>query len=422
VKVLLVHRHDFGRGGGNIAMARLHRALRASGVDSRILCDRKVDGAGEEGAGEDVPPESVEIPRSRWTRRAESVLERIFRPLGLNDLHAVSSFGIPRTEAYREADVLDFHCIHGGFFNFLALPRLARDKAAVMTLHDMWPLTGHCHASLDCRRWRTGCGECPYPEVYPPVERDATALEWRLKDWTYGRCSFRVVAPSRWLGAIAEESMLGRFPVSVVPHGLDLRTYRPRDGAERRRELGIPDDRTVLMAAGLDLTSRLKGADLLVEAMGQLPREMRRSAVLVLMGRRSEELEERIPMEVISTGYLRDDLDKARTYAAADIFVHPSRAENYPLVLLESLACGTPMAAFSVGGVPELVRPGETGALAPPGDAGALAERLSRLLDDEELRGRMSAACRERAEAEHDVALQARRYRDVYRAALDEAA
>lgn len=424
MNALLVHRHDFGAGGGNIAMARLHRGLREAGVGSRILCDSRVDEPQTVPSADVTDRESLEIPRSRVVRKLESVLERVFRPLGLNDLHAVSSFGIDRMEAYRRADVLDFHCIHGGFFNYLALPRLARGKAAVMTLHDMWPLTGHCHASLDCEKWRSGCGGCPYLDVYPPVERDATALEWRLKDWAYSRCDLHVVSPSRWLAGIAEESMLGRFPISVVPHGLDLDTYRPRDGAERRRELGIPEDRTVLMAAGLDLDARLKGADLLVEAIRRLPGDVRERSLLLLMGREAGALQEAIPMDVVATGYLTDEREKARTYAAADVFVHPSRAESLGLVLLESMAVGTPMVAFSVGGIPELVRPGETGLLAEPEDPGDLAAGMERLLTDPAARGRMARGCRERAEERHDIRRQVRGYLDVYEQAkqMDRAA
>src|ERR671939_1920936 len=115
MRVLQVHEVDFpGTGGGAIVMHRLHLALRKAGVDSTILCKRK------KSRGSD----SVVIPRGRLSARLESHLSRITARIGLNDVHCLSTFSINKLEAYAAADLLHLHCIHGGFFNYLALPRL----------------------------------------------------------------------------------------------------------------------------------------------------------------------------------------------------------------------------------------------------------------------------------------------------------
>ena len=145
MKILHVHASDFGRGGGNIAMRRFHHALTESGVDSKILCGNKT----LESAA------SVAIRRSPLVKVVEGGLRRITSRLGLNDLHCISSFGIRDMDAFRDADILHLHCIHGGFFNYLALPGLTANKPTVITFHDMWHFTGHCANSYDCERWES---------------------------------------------------------------------------------------------------------------------------------------------------------------------------------------------------------------------------------------------------------------------------
>jgi glycosyltransferase involved in cell wall biosynthesis len=106
----------------------------------------------------------------------------------------------------------------------------------------------------------------------------------------------------------------------------------------------------------------------------------------------------------------------ALAYSAADVFVMPTRAEAFGQVVFEAMACGTPVAAFDVGGVPDMVRPGLTGLLAPPEDAVALRRAIETLLRDDALRARMGLACRRVVEEEYGLLVQARRYRALYEA------
>ena len=109
-----------------------------------------------------------------------------------------------------------------------------------------------------------------------------------------------------------------------------------------------------------------------------------------------------------------DESEIALSYAAADVFVLPTLAENLPNAALESVASGTPCISFDVGGVPDVVRHMETGYLAKLGDADALAEGIRTVLGDEELRSRMSVACRALAEAEFGAELEATRFSELY--------
>ena len=125
-------------------------------------------------------------------------------------------------------------------------------------------------------------------------------------------------------------------------------------------------------------------------------------------------------VDVVDVGFVTSDRLKAMVYSAADVYVHPARAEVLSYTVLESIACGTPVVAFRVGGVPDLVRDGVSGFLAPPEDTVALAAGLRRLLEDASLRATLGARCRALAEAEYRLDLQARCYVDLYEALLPE--
>ena len=163
MNVLLIHKSGSSHGSGAVvSMQRLHKALQAKGIGSTIACRH---------LGDEDRPDVVELPRSD---RLEGLLGKVSWRLGLNDIHCVSSFKLPTLPAFLNADVINIHGWHTNFFNYLALPKIARSRPVVASLHDMWNFTGHCATSLDCDRWVTGCGRCPYPSVFPPVPRDAT--------------------------------------------------------------------------------------------------------------------------------------------------------------------------------------------------------------------------------------------------------
>ncbi|HEY9847783.1 MAG TPA: glycosyltransferase, partial [Candidatus Caenarcaniphilales bacterium] len=232
MKVLQINLTDYYLNGGSaITMHRLHLALRKAGGDSKILCKLKTLESADH---------TAEISRPLPIKIAEALLKQATSRLGFNEFHAVSTFGIKKNQFYLEADVLNFHSIEGGFFNYLALPTLTKSKPAVFTLHDVWGYTGHCSYSYDCDRWRIGCGKCPYPEVFPAIKRDSTRLEWKIKDWVYSHSHLAIVTPSRWITEQARQSMLKRFSIHHIPHGIDTDVYQPLDPEHCRAALRIP--------------------------------------------------------------------------------------------------------------------------------------------------------------------------------------
>jgi glycosyltransferase involved in cell wall biosynthesis len=404
MKILHINQSDIS-GGAAIAGYRLHQSLLAQGLDSKLLV----------GTVKTKDICSAPVPRRP---HIEDQLFRFSYRLGLNYIHLISTFNIPSHPLYQSADILNFHNLHTGYFNYLAISKLTHTTPAVYTLHDMWSFTGHCIYSYDCDRWKIGCGRCPYPNTYPEIRRDNTHVEWKLKNWVYHHSNLTIVAPSQWLAELAQQSMLNHFPVHYIPNGIDLETYQPLDQYHCRSVLGIPPHKFVLLFVAQHLADVRKGGDLLLKALLQLPDSLKADVLLLTMGDGSQKIAEHLGIETINLGYISEDNAKATVYSAADLFLFPTRADNLPLVLQESMACGTPMVSFRIGGVPDLVRPGVTGYLALPEDARDFSNGIVQLLEDTDLRSCMRQNCRKIAFEEYSLEQQAQRYIELYRKVL----
>ncbi|WAS06310.1 glycosyltransferase family 4 protein [Gloeomargaritales cyanobacterium VI4D9] len=405
MKVLHINQSDLG-GGAGIASYRLHQGLLSQGIDSKLLV----------GIPQTDDPRVARVPRRNYP--LTGLLKNITDELGLNYVSHLATWKIPSHKFYQEADILNLHNLHSGYFNYLFLPYLTQNKPAIYILHDMWAFTGHCANSFDCNRWQKGCGQCPYPDSYPAIKRDNTELEWKLKKWIYEQLKLIIVTPSQWLMNQVKLSILNRFVIHWIPHGIDIKLYIPLDKQECRRCLQIEQYRYILMTSALNLKDPIKGMDLLIKALNTLPKSMQKEIILLTMGDGDKPLKSQLDCDVLSLGYINLDQLKVMIFSAADLFIFPTRGDIFGLVAQEAMACGTPTVAFDVCGVPDLVRPGITGLLAEPENPQDLAHKIEQLLIDGETRQKMSQNCREIAVKEYDLTLQAQRYVQLYQQAL----
>jgi glycosyltransferase involved in cell wall biosynthesis len=401
-----------GVGGAFMAADRLHQTLLKQGHKSIFAYGRTLN------YGNSNIQDSPHYRYIGNDQPLQQTLAKLPKLLGLNDVGHLSTFALQQADFFQNASVLNFHNLHSHYFSYLALPTLTRHKPAIWTLHDMWSFTGHCSYSYDCAKWQSGCGQCPYPETEPSIRIDGTGLEWRLKNWLYGRSNLTIVAPSQWLAAQARQSMLSQFAIHCIPYGIDLAAYQPLDRQLCRTQLGVPPHQRVLLFGAQILNDRRKGGDLLLKALQLLPDSLKSETVLLTFGHDCSEIANAVGMPTINLGYLHSDQQKAVAFSAADLLVFPTRSDNLPLVLQESIACGTPMVSFRVGGVPDMVRPGITGYLAEPEDAADLSSGIVKLLEDHQLREQMRQNCRSIALAEYSLELQAQRYLDLYQQVL----
>jgi glycosyltransferase involved in cell wall biosynthesis len=314
-----------------------------------------------------------------------------------------------------ESDVINLHWIA----NFLDLEAffswLPKRMPLVWTLHDMAAFTGGCCHAMGCAKFTEQCGACP--QLGSSNGHDLSRDVWLRKQGYYsslGRERIHLVTPSRWLGKeLSRSPLLSGFPHSAIPYGLDLEVFQPRDRALSRELLGIAKEAKVVLFVSNGLV-HLKGFHVLLDALSGIDES--NGLYLLSLGLGAVAGLDRFKHTHIPS--IGQDGLLSLIYSAADVFVLPSLADNLPNTMLESIACGTPVVASAVGGIPDTVRPGVTGLLVKTGDATELRSAILGLLGNDSLRAEMSANCRKIALAEYSLELQARRYLEIYEAML----
>lgn len=361
-------------------------------------------------------------PAFRGQYRLVDALRRTALPRRwLNRWQGIEDFCYPYSRELADGDgdwqpdIIHAHNLHGDYFDLNALATLSQQIPVVWTLHDAWALTGHCAYPLGCDRWRDGCGKCPDLTRPPAVLRDRTALNWQRKQRIYAASRLAIATPSRWLMACVAESMLRPWQSRTIPYGMDKRVFRPGDKLKARDALGLPRDAFigVFVAQSGSRTNPYKDFDTVRKAVELLaPQNPPPDWLLVCIGGSKLPDEPRLRY----AGYLSDPVQVAVYYQSADLLIHAAHADNYPLVVLEALTCGTPVVATDVGGIGEQIRHGETGFLVPEGDAEAMAQRVLQLMEQPNLLRTMGQA----AAAQVRVAGSLAQHADAYLAWFEE--
>jgi glycosyltransferase involved in cell wall biosynthesis len=227
-----------------------------------------------------------------------------------------------------------------------------------------------------------------------------------------------IVGTSRWIAAEAKRSsLLGAFPISVIPNGLDTEEFAPRDKGFSRDLWSIPRDAKVVLFAAESLVNVRKGFHHLASALAGM-KETKDLLLVSVGGSAGGKFELPAGLPHLALGRVNNDRMLSTIYSAADVFVIPSLQESFGQTVIESLACGTPVVGFASGGIPDMVRPGETGWLAATGDTNALRDAIAEALSDDAKRSAMSARCRAVALNEYALDVQAGAYAKLYETLL----
>lgn len=289
-------------------------------------------------------------------------------------------------------DLIHCHNLHGDYFDLKMLPWLSRQRPLLLHLHDAWLLSGHCAHSLDCNRWQHGCGACPYLHTYPAVHGDKTAENWRHKQALYRSSHLYVVTVSQWLMDKVQQSMLPSLLPRVIPNGIDLNTFTPGDRLSARCALQLPADAQIILFDG---RSAFKDTATIHQALSRVQGER----LLFIQLGQSNTPGDWGQGKLLPRPYIPTTTQMAEYYRAADLYLHVATADSYPNAILEAMACGTPVVATAVGGIPEQIRAGETGLLTPPQASHALAHAIQTLLDNVEQRNQIGQAAAAHAKA-----------------------
>jgi glycosyltransferase involved in cell wall biosynthesis len=230
-----------------------------------------------------------------------------------------------------------------------------------------------------------------------------------------------IVTPSRWLGDCARRSaILGDRRIETIPNGIDTTVYRPIDKQLARQTLRLPPDKRLILFAAMHATSDPnKGADLLFTALRELGRDgWGDKAGIIVLGASPSDLPSDLGIPVTCLDFLKDDVSMVLAYSAADVTVVPSRQENLPNMVMESLACGTPAVGFRIGGVPELILHSSNGYIAEPFSTHDLAKGIGFVIEDEARHEALCISARKRVEADFNIPSIASRYAALYESLL----
>lgn len=331
------------------------------------------------------------------------------------DLRGKDVFFFPETRSMLSlagvnTDVLHCHNLHGRYFDLRALPELSKKVPTIITLHDCWLFTGHCAHPFDCNGFTEGCSVCPDIQRPLMIKRDNAKGNLRIRKSIIENSRLHIATPCKWLMNMVERSILASAEDRrVIPNGIRTDLFAPL----RETTKDAKGNKVNLLFVGFKAkTNQWKDYALLQSALRILPDDLRIELTVVGESGADEVIGQ---TTVRYAGVVREAKEMARLYNATDIYVHASKIDTFPNAILEASACGVPVIATSVGGIPEQMLDGKTGLLVPAGDAATLAAQIERLARDQALRAEMGARGRELVEERFDLQQQVDAYLAWYR-------
>ena len=293
-----------------------------------------------------------------------------------NDIDFYKTDYILKTKEFIEADVVHCHNLHGYFFKLDTLRKISKQKPVVWTLHDMWAISSHCVYPPE-NSLKNGFYHCPELRHYAQIEwHNEKYLTWK-KARVYQKTEINLVTPSEWLGKLVSQSVLKDRPLRVINNGIDTELFKPRDKSKLRQKLGIPVNKKVILFLASGGTDDPRKGWQFAEAV--VKKFSQNDKVLFLSVGGSKE--DRPGSGLWFIPGTRDRTKIAEIFSLSDIFLFPSLAENFPLTVLESMACGTPVVGFDAGGVKEEIEHLKTGYVAKRKDAEDLYQGVEHVLN-----------------------------------------
>lgn len=415
------------RGGAGTAAFRLNKGLQSIGVDSTMYVLSK------KSADNSVKLLPCSLPMlsekkssgndARWNLLWNSWQSVIAgypgRPKGLDLFTDTRGWvDLQLIDDIQAADIINFHWV-AGIFDCTIKSAMLSAKHIVWTLHDMNAFTGGCHYAGECKRYLVSCGACP--QLGSQDTNDISRQHWQQKHAAYNDLNLTIVTPSRWLAACAEKSpLLSRFATHVIPNGFPLDIFKPHNKEQSRQNLNIPRNARIVLFGADSVKNRRKGFNYAVEALNILsaghPEE---NIIFMCFGKPADCSQIKLQFPFIQLGPIQDDKNLAEIYSAADVYVLPSLEDNLPNTVIESIACGTPVVGFDIGGMPDMIEHKITGYLVKPGNSDHLAEGIKWILTATDHGSDLSHNCRKKAQAEYALDIQAQAYKRLYENTLN---
>jgi glycosyltransferase involved in cell wall biosynthesis len=365
LKVVHLNTYD-GNGGAGRACIRLNRALLSQNIDSKIIVHYKF------GKNPQIGDFNTNAIKRAYTA-ATILLERMLAKRYLKPLKTPFSFtwfgrSVINHPDVRNADIIHLHWVNHGFLNPKHIAEIAKlNKPVVWTFHDSNAFTGGCHVRYTCNHFEQQCGTCPLLKNEAPD--DYSHRIWKQKHEAYSELSFQIIAPSAWMArSVLKSSLMRGREISHIPNTLETDIFKPFDKQLAKEQIGFPKNKFVLLSGFMPSRKDMhKGTSYLLESLELLKTRLGNNAAnveLVVFGNRNRTDVPEFPFKTHFLGKINNDEQLALCYAGADAFLIPSLEDNLPYTVMESLSCGTPVVAFTTGGIPDMVKHMQNGYLA----------------------------------------------------------
>ena len=359
---------QFSTNSGAQSAVRLQHAFIKANIQSNIISLQK---------------ESVRKPNLKFLNGGQRLISRIdnriqnflfknnHKKFGLFSF-PILGINISQFAALKEADIIYIHWALNGFLNLRNIEQIARlNKPVIFVMHDMWNITGGCHYSFSCDKYKTDCNKCqmlPDEGVY-----NYASIGIKKKNRLYSKYNnIYFVSPSKWLYSCAKEALVTKDkPIFYIPNIIDKTLFKSIDKTYAKEILNIGKKEKVIAFGAVSINSPYKGISYLQKALELLwEDEVFKNVIVLIFGSGyDKQLAESIPFKTKFMGYIKDENKIVTIYNAADVFIVPSLADNQPTTVQESLSCGTAVVGFEVGGIPDMIKHKENGYLAKYKDA-----------------------------------------------------
>jgi glycosyltransferase involved in cell wall biosynthesis len=411
MKILIVNTSDID-GGAARAAYRLHQALLKENIESQMLVQSK--------ASDDYRVLAPETKLKKGFSRLRPILDSL--PVYRYKSRTKTLFSpayLPFSDVVKrintlEPDIVHLHWVSGGMIRIEDIEKI---KAPIVwSLHDMWAFTGGCHYDEECRGYKSQCGFCKV--LGSKKEKDLSSKVFQRKLRSYSQISnLTVVGLSRWLAKEAQQSQLFKNTSAVnLPNPIDTTTFSPVEKAVARDVFNLPQNKKLILFGAMGaMSDPRKGFEQLSIALEGVDTE---NTELVIFGSSEPQTPQAFKQKAHYLGHLHDDVSLRVLYSAADVMVVPSLQENLSNAIMESLACGTPVVGFDIGGNSDLIDHRQNGYLAKPFYTGDLAKGIEWILgagNDTKL----GQNARDKVLREFDSKVVAGRYIELYRNILN---
>jgi glycosyltransferase involved in cell wall biosynthesis len=403
------------KGGAAIGSVRRVQLLRRQGVDATL---HTLVATRQEPFIRPLIPQASQA--AAWKRLKQVAMDPVMQMPGFRgrELFSMPASVIDATKYAKLLDSLDVVHLHWvvGILDHENFGAMTRHKAVVWTLADMAAFTGGCHYAEGCEEFTRECRSC---HLLPPGSTIAHE-NWKVKREAYSKIeNLQIICPSQWIAdRVARSSLLGDRKIHVLPNAQPVDDFQPLNKVAARIRLGLPQGKRLILFGADSLANRRKGGDLLEASLALLAEKGTSKDVEVMVyGHHKVQL----PLPTHSLGFLEGPQKLSLAYSAADVYAFPSREDNAPLTVAESLLCGTPVVSFPVGNVPELVTHQSNGYIAQYCDVGDFCAGLQwalQLPTGLPQRLETTRLCRESPRRHHDPLVAVDRHLSVYEAGI----